>query len=129
MPRRNLKRGAGELNHRLTIQAPVHDGDNGEPDHHYEDVQQVWGSIGPVGGREQLQAGQVQSISNHLIRIRFVPWLTTAHRFSKWDSRREQYRRFNIDRIDEDADGTGTYLDCYVTQWWEAPSNQEPTSA
>lgn len=119
----NLRRGAGALTKRLIIQKRVRIDDSGAEtsETYYEDIATVSASIEQAAGRESFAAQQVQTTADHLIRIRFVPWLTSEHRFAYWDSRRGKWRFFNIENVQDDPGYSGVYQDVYVKEWKEAP--------
>ena len=74
---------AGELRHRVTIQAIVAStGDNmgGQTVSRYDDVMTVWAGIDPPKGREYFGAGQTQSETVTRVRIRYRPDITTVNR-------------------------------------------------
>lgn len=130
MPKRSLKGGAGELNHRVTIQQEIPRDTDGASDPYYEDLEggTVWASIEGLSGRESFTANQVQSTSSHLIRTRFVSFIEPKHRFRYYDKRRDRNRFFNI-TASIDPDGSGTYQEHYVTEWTEAPTSSGVSSA
>jgi len=125
----HLKRGAGALRHKLTIQQRIENPTDGASDPYYEDITTVWASIEPLSGRELFLAQQVQATTNHMIRMRFNKTLEPRHRLHFLDKRRDKHRYFNIDRIADDPDSSGTYLDVYVTEWVEAPTAQGAANA
>lgn len=118
---RSLKSGAGKLNRRVTIQERIENPTSGASDPYYQDIATVWASVEPLSGRELFLAQQVQSTTDHMIRLRFNSTLEPRHRLYYYDSRRSKHRYFNITRIADDDTG-GTYLDVYVTEWNEAPT-------
>ena len=117
-----LHRGAGRLTKRVTIQKRIANETNGADDPYYEDIKTVSASFEPLAGRELFAAQQVNSQVNSLVRIRFVDWLTAAHRLCYYDKRRAKYVHANIERVADDPRSSGTYLDLYVTEWVEAPA-------
>lgn len=125
---RSLKSGAGKLTHRVTIQQRRENPTSGASDPYYEDISTVWASIEALSGRELFLAQQVQSTTDHMIRMRFNKTLEPKHRLYYYDSRRDKHRYFNINRIADDSDG-GTYIDVYVTEWNEAPTGQGAVNA
>jgi len=125
----HLKRGAGKLTKRVTIQEYIPNATNGRDDGYYQAVKEIWASIEPLSGRELFQAQQVQSQSDHTIRHRFVPWLKPEHRYYYFDRRRNKDRFFNIDRLADDPDSSGTYQEATVREWTEAPTDAGPASA
>jgi SPP1 family predicted phage head-tail adaptor len=75
----------GEMNKRVTIQAPSTDqptDDAGQliEDAHYTDLDTVWAKITTATGRELYHGQQVQAELSHKVTIRHYEGLTTAHR-------------------------------------------------
>jgi SPP1 family predicted phage head-tail adaptor len=124
-----LKRGAGNLTKRLTIQQRVENETSGASDPYYEDIKTIWASIEPLSGRELFLAQQVHSTASHIIRHRFVDFLEPKHRFYLFDKRRNVHRYFNIERVAEDPNSSGTYQESYVTEWTEAPTEAGAANA
>lgn len=120
---RSLKSGAGKLTKRLTIQQRIENPTSGASDPYYEDITTVWASIEPLSGRELFLAQQVQSTANHAIRMRFNKTLEPKHRLYWYDQRREKHRYFNIERVADDPSNAGVFLEVYVTEWTEAPTD------
>lgn len=123
-----LYRGAGALNRRVCIQERIENPTSGASDPYYQDIATVWASIEPLSGRELFLAQQVQSTTSHLMRMRFNKTLEPKHRLYYYDGRRDKHRYFNIDSVRDDSNG-GTYLDVYVTEWIEAPTEQGAVNA
>lgn len=125
----HLKRGAGALKHKLTIQLRDENGTSGASDPYHQDIATIRASIESLSGRELFLAQQVQSTADHVIRHRFVAWLEPRHRYCYYDGRRQKFRYFNINRIADDPDNAGVYQESHVTEWIEAPTEQGAANA
>ena len=64
----------GSMRQRLQLQTPaaIPDGMGGQTNA-WTVVATVWGMVGPISGREQLQADQVTALLTHEIDIRYRP--------------------------------------------------------
>ena len=77
----------GKLRERVTVQ--VASGTTnalGETVMTWSDSSAVWASVEGVSAREALIAGQQETSVTHKVRMRYLPGLTSQHRFS-WRSR------------------------------------------
>lgn len=110
-----LKRGAGQLRHRVTIQERVANETDGADNPYYRSIQSVWASVEPLSGRELFNAQQVQAQVSHLVRVRANSEVQPNRRFLFND------RKLNIDRV-LNNDERGVYMDCYCSEWVEAPA-------
>ena len=72
----------GELNRRLTLQAPVDtpDGAGGSTRSH-TDVTTLWAKVEPLSARSDIVAANAGATITHRIVIRRGPDITTRHRF------------------------------------------------
>jgi len=72
----------GELNRRLTLQAPVETTDDaGGVARTYTDAATLWARVEPVSGRYDMIAAGTGATITHRITIRPGPEVTTQHRF------------------------------------------------
>jgi SPP1 family predicted phage head-tail adaptor len=72
----------GELNRRLTLQAPVDTPDGaGGSTRGYADVTTLWAKVEPVSARYDIIAANAGATVTHRIVIRRGPEVTTLHRF------------------------------------------------
>ena len=73
---------AGDLNRRLTLQAPVEtdDGEGGVV-RAYADVCTLWAQVTPLGGRTDVVAGSLGAAIRYRISIRARDDVTTRHIF------------------------------------------------
>jgi SPP1 family predicted phage head-tail adaptor len=78
---------AGELRERVTVQiASGTTNALGETVLAWGDSSAVWASVEGVSAREALISGQQETTVSHRVRLRYLPGLTSQHRFS-WRSR------------------------------------------
>jgi len=78
---------AGKLRERVTVQiASGTTNALGETVLAWGDSSAVWASVEGVSAREALTAGQQETTVSHRVRLRYLPGLTSQHRFS-WRSR------------------------------------------
>lgn len=78
---------AGELRHRVTVQAPVEtQGLDGSVTVTWQDVATVWAQVAALSGREYFAAQATQSEVTHRVRIRHFEGITAKHRLL-WGSR------------------------------------------
>ena len=78
---------AGKLRERITVQiASGATNTLGETVLTWSDSSAVWASVEGVSAREALLAGQQDTSVTHKVRMRYLPGLTSQHRFS-WRSR------------------------------------------
>lgn len=110
-----LRRGAGKLRHRVTIQERVANETNGDDNPYYRNIQSVWASVEPLSGRELFNAQQVQSQTTHLVRVRASGEVQPERRFLFGD------RKLNIESV-ANNDERGVYMDCMCSEWTEAPA-------
>jgi SPP1 family predicted phage head-tail adaptor len=77
---------AGKYRHRVAIQAntPTREASGAEVPS-WATVVSWWVAIEPAGGRESLNADQVQAIATHTIRMRRYSGLAVEHRILKGD--------------------------------------------
>jgi len=74
----------GELNRRLTLQAPVDTPDGaGGSTRSYADVTTLWAKVEPVSARSDIVAANAGATVTHRIVIRRGPDVTTRHRFAE----------------------------------------------
>jgi len=84
----------GPLRHRIQIQAPTLErGPRGEWSNDFDPVVTRWGSISPLTGREQLDAGKMEATVTHRIVIRYYAQLKPTYRLIS------QGRVYNIESI------------------------------
>jgi SPP1 family predicted phage head-tail adaptor len=77
----------GKLRERVTVQiASGTTNALGETVMTWSDSSAVWASVEGVSAREALIAGQQETSVTHKVRMRYLPGLTSQHRFS-WRSR------------------------------------------
>jgi SPP1 family predicted phage head-tail adaptor len=77
----------GKLRERVTVQiASGATNTLGETVLTWSDSSAVWASVEGVSAREALLAGQQDTSVTHKVRMRYLPGLTSQHRFS-WRSR------------------------------------------
>jgi SPP1 family predicted phage head-tail adaptor len=77
----------GKLRERVTVQvASGATNTLGETVLTWADSSAVWASVEGVSAREALIAGQQDTSVTHKVRMRYLPGLTSQHRFS-WRSR------------------------------------------
>ena len=63
---------AGKLRHRLALQNSIQTYDaNGGPIDTFSTFATVWGSVGPVSGREKEFGDQITAEATHAVRIRY----------------------------------------------------------
>jgi SPP1 family predicted phage head-tail adaptor len=78
---------AGKLRERVTVQiASGTTNALGETVLAWGDSSAVWASVEGVSAREALISGQQETTVSHRVRLRYLPGLTSQHRFS-WRSR------------------------------------------
>ena len=78
---------SGKLRERVTVQiASGATNTLGETVLTWSDSSAVWASVEGVSAREALLAGQQDTSVTHKVRMRYLPGLTSQHRFS-WRSR------------------------------------------
>jgi SPP1 family predicted phage head-tail adaptor len=71
-----MKKDAGLLRHRITIQKPTDQLDTfGHRLKNWDDVATVWAEVRPMGSNERLLAFQMQSGQSHVIKTRWMPEL------------------------------------------------------
>ena len=77
----------GKLRERVTVQiASGTTNTLGETVLTWGDSSAVWASVEGVSAREALISGQQETTVSHRVRLRYLPGLTSQHRFS-WRSR------------------------------------------
>jgi SPP1 family predicted phage head-tail adaptor len=77
----------GKLRERVTVQiASGTTNALGETVLTWGDSSAVWASVEGVSAREALISGQQETTVSHRVRLRYLPGLTSQHRFS-WRSR------------------------------------------
>jgi SPP1 family predicted phage head-tail adaptor len=77
----------GKLRERVTVQiASGATNALGETVLTWGDSSAVWASVEGVSAREALISGQQETTVSHRVRLRYLPGLTSEHRFS-WRSR------------------------------------------
>jgi SPP1 family predicted phage head-tail adaptor len=77
----------GKLRERVTVQQAASTRNSlGESVLSWSDWQTVWASVEGVSAREALISGQQETTVSHRVRLRYLPGLTSQHRFS-WRSR------------------------------------------
>lgn len=77
----------GKLRERVTVQiATGATNALGETVLTWGDSSAVWASVEGVSAREALISGQQETTVSHRVRLRYLPGLTSQHRFS-WSSR------------------------------------------
>ena len=77
----------GKLRERVTVQiASGATNALGETVLTWGDSSAVWASVEGVSAREALISGQPETTVSHRVRLRYLPGLTSEHRFS-WRSR------------------------------------------
>jgi SPP1 family predicted phage head-tail adaptor len=77
----------GKLRERVTVQiASGTTNALGETVLAWGDSSAVWASVEGVSAREALISGQQETTVSHRVRLRYLPGLTSQHRFS-WRSR------------------------------------------
>jgi SPP1 family predicted phage head-tail adaptor len=73
---------AGDLNSRLTLQAPVETDDGqGGITRAYETVATLWAQVVPLAGRADVAADSLGAALRHRIIVRARDDITTRHRF------------------------------------------------
>jgi len=78
---------AGKLRERVTVQiASGATNTLGETVLTWNNSSAVWASVEGVSAREALISGQQETTVSHRVRLRYLPGLTSQHRFS-WRSR------------------------------------------
>jgi SPP1 family predicted phage head-tail adaptor len=78
---------AGKLRERVTVQiASGTTNALGETVLTWNNSSAVWASVEGVSAREALISGQQETTVSHRVRLRYLPGLTSQHRFS-WRSR------------------------------------------
>ena len=91
--------GAGELNRRLVLEAPVEVDDGaGGVTRSFETVTTLWANVTPLAAHADVAADSLGAIVSHLIVIRAGRALTTFHRL------RDGERIFRIVSLRESAD-------------------------
>ncbi len=91
---------AGELKHRLVLEAPVETPDGaGGVSRGYAPVATVWAALAATGDRADTSAAALGAIVTHRIVIRAGPEVTTRHRF------RLGARSFRIVAVRSDTEG------------------------
>lgn len=71
---------------RLTIERPIRfTNDEGEPVITWEPVCKVWADARPLSSYETVRYAQVQFQTTHIVKLRYLPWLKTDHRFTYTD--------------------------------------------
>ena len=72
---------SGMLRHEINIQSVTQtpDGSGGQSEV-FSTVDTIWASIGRVIETEELNAGMLQNVTTHTIKIRFFSGLTVSHR-------------------------------------------------
>lgn len=103
----------GRIDKRITIQrrATTLD-DYGQEVNAWEDIGTVWANIKPIGGREKLRAGQVDSMLTHTVMVRYADRLMPPRQADAW---RILYgsRIFNITAaMDVEEDRHWIVFDC-----------------
>lgn len=94
----------GELNRRLTLEAPVETPDGaGGVTRSYASVATLWAAVIPVSAREESTAAQRGVTVTHRIAVRFSADITPRHRF------RDGTRLFRIVTL-RDRDGRKRFL-------------------
>lgn len=89
---------AGDLRHRVTIQAPAEGRDSmGAVTSTWGDVATVWAAVEPLSGREYLAAGQMQHQVTTRIRMRYRDGITTKMRVKHGESYYDIQGVINID--------------------------------
>jgi len=74
----------GELNRRLTLQAPVEDADGaGGSTRSYTSVATLWAKVDPVSARYDMVAAATGATVTHRIVIRSGPDVTVRHRLTE----------------------------------------------
>ena len=74
----------GELNRRLTLEAPVEADDGaGGVTRSYQPVTTLWAQVTPVAARADVQADALAAVRRDTIVIRMRDDITTRHRFSE----------------------------------------------
>jgi SPP1 family predicted phage head-tail adaptor len=77
----------GKLRERVTVQVASGSTNTlGETVMAWSDSTSVWASVEGVSAREALALGQQETVVTHRVRMRYLPGLTSQHRFS-WRSR------------------------------------------
>jgi SPP1 family predicted phage head-tail adaptor len=77
----------GKLRERVTVQIATGTTNAlGETVLTWGDSSAVWASVEGVSAREALISGQQETTVSHRVRLRYLPGLTSQHRFS-WRSR------------------------------------------
>jgi SPP1 family predicted phage head-tail adaptor len=91
---------AGELKHRLVLEAPVETPDgSGGVSRSYAPVATVWAALTATGDRADTSAGALGAVVTHRIVIRVGPEVTVRHRL------RLGARIFRIVAVRADGDG------------------------
>lgn len=77
---------AGDLRHRITIERPGATVDDfGQPvPSGWVEVASVWANIKPIGGREKLRAGAVESTLSHTVLVRYQSGLLPVIGADAW---------------------------------------------
>jgi SPP1 family predicted phage head-tail adaptor len=77
---------AGDLRHRVTIERPGATVDDfGQPvPSGWVEVASVWANIKPIGGREKLRAGAVESTLSHTVLVRYQSGLLPVIGADAW---------------------------------------------
>lgn len=96
----------GSLRHRLTLQAPLDEGDGaGGTVRSWTDVATLWARVEPLAAAERAEAGRLEAAARLRLTIRHRAGLTHAMRFSAGG------RVLEIRGI-ADPDGRGRWLVC-----------------
>ena len=78
---------AGNLRHRITIQAPTEASDGiGGMTTTWSTFKTVWAAIWPLKGAEYIATAQTTSEITHKVRIRYLSGVTPKHRI-KWGTK------------------------------------------
>src|SRR5690606_24006417 len=77
---------AGQLRHRITIQAATETNTSGSLSISWSDLATVWAAVEPLSGREYFAVQQSQNVVSTRIRIRHRADVTPQMRVS-WDGR------------------------------------------
>ncbi len=76
---------AGKLDRRLTIQRRVTTLDSyGQQSTGWTNIATVWGNVKPVGGREKMRSGALESTLTHTVMVRYRTDLMPAIEADAW---------------------------------------------
>ena len=101
----------GDLNRRLTLQAPVEADDGaGGVTRSFADVTTLWAQVQPLAARADIAAGSLGAALRHTIVVRACDDVTTRHQFTEGD------RVYRVIAVRESADRRFLEIDAEVRE-------------